>query len=36
MNYNQAEQRVKELKKFYKGIFWFAIITGFVFFRRYF
>lgn len=31
MNYNQAEQRVKELKKFYKGLFWFAIITGFVF-----
>lgn len=32
MNYHQAEQRVKELRKFYKGIFWFAIISGFVFF----
>lgn len=31
MNYSQAEQRVKELRKFYKGIFWFAIISGFVF-----
>lgn len=32
MNYHQAEQRVKKLRKFYKGIFWFAIISGFVFF----
>lgn len=32
MNYHQAEQRVQELRKFYKGIFWFAIISGFVFF----
>ncbi len=32
MNYQQAEQRVKELKRFYKGIFWFAVVSGIVFF----
>lgn len=27
MNYNQAQQRVSELKKFYKNLLWFGIIS---------
>ncbi|WP_027387259.1 2TM domain-containing protein [Chryseobacterium gregarium] len=27
MNYNQAQQRVSELKKFYKSLLWFGIIS---------
>ncbi len=27
MNYNQAQQRVSELKKFYKNLLWFGIVS---------
>lgn len=27
MNYNQAQQRVNELKKFYKNLLWFGIVS---------
>jgi len=33
MDYNQAQERVNQLKKFYKGLLWFAIIAGIVFFN---
>ncbi|WP_415324800.1 2TM domain-containing protein [Chryseobacterium sp. MMS23-Vi53] len=32
MNYDQAQQRVKELKKFYKSILWFGIVAFIIFF----
>jgi len=34
MNYNQAVQSVKELKKFYKSLLWFGIVAGIVYFRN--
>ena len=33
MNYNQAQERVNQLKKFYKNLTWFAIISVFLFFN---
>ncbi|KQM62884.1 2TM domain-containing protein [Chryseobacterium sp. Leaf201] len=27
MNYNQAQQRVSDLKKFYKNLLWFGIVS---------
>ncbi len=30
MDYNQAQQRVHDLKKFYKSAFWFAIIAAII------
>lgn len=27
MDYNQAQERVKDLKKFYKSLLWFGIVT---------
>jgi hypothetical protein len=32
MDYNQATQRVKELKRFYKSVLWFGIVTFIIFF----
>ncbi|MCJ8152840.1 2TM domain-containing protein [Chryseobacterium sp. SSA4.19] len=32
MDYNQAQQRVKELKRFYKSFLWFVIVTAIIFF----
>ncbi len=32
MDYNQAQQRVKDLKKFYKGVLWFFIVAFIIFF----
>ena len=32
MDYNQAQQRVKDLKKFYKGVLWFGIVAFIIFF----
>ncbi len=31
MNYNQAQQRVNDLKKFYKSILWFGIVAVIIF-----
>ncbi|KAA0129870.1 2TM domain-containing protein [Chryseobacterium sp. SN22] len=33
MDYNQAQQRVKDLKKFYKNVLWFAIVAFIIFFN---
>lgn len=33
MDYNQAQQRVKDLKKFYKSVLWFAIVAFIIFFN---
>lgn len=33
MNYNSAQQRVKDLKSFYKNCMWFGIVTLIIFFR---
>jgi hypothetical protein len=33
MDYNQAQERVKELKKFYKNLTWFGIIAVILFFN---
>lgn len=33
MDYNQAQERVNQLKKFYKNLTWFAIISVFLFFN---
>lgn len=32
MDYNQAQQRVKDLKKFYKSVLWFGIVAFIIFF----
>lgn len=32
MDYNQAQQRVHDLKKFYKSVLWFGIIAFIIFF----
>lgn len=32
MNYNQAQQRVSDLKKFYKNLLWFGIVSFIIFF----
>ncbi|GAA5091546.1 hypothetical protein GCM10023210_19080 [Chryseobacterium ginsengisoli] len=32
MNYNQAQQRVHDLKKFYKSVLWFGIVAFIIFF----
>lgn len=32
MNYNQAQQRVNDLKKFYKNLLWFGIVSFIIFF----
>ncbi|MCW3160676.1 2TM domain-containing protein [Chryseobacterium oryctis] len=34
MNYNQAQQRVNDLRKFYKNLTWFGIVALFIFFNR--
>lgn len=31
MDYNQAQQRVKELKRFYKSLLWFGIVSAIIF-----
>lgn len=31
MNYNQAQNRVHELKKFYKNLLWFGIVAAIIF-----
>lgn len=33
MDYNLAQQRVKDLKKFYKSVLWFAIVAFIIFFN---
>jgi len=33
MNYNQAQQRVQDLKKFYKNILWFGIVAFIIYFN---
>ncbi|MDQ1160093.1 uncharacterized protein (DUF983 family) [Chryseobacterium sp. SORGH_AS 447] len=33
MDYNQAQQKVKDLKKFYKSVLWFAIVAFIIFFN---
>ncbi|MCE3075177.1 2TM domain-containing protein [Chryseobacterium gwangjuense] len=33
MNYNQAQQRVNDLKKFYKHLLWFGIVAAIIFFN---
>lgn len=33
MDYNQAQERINQLKKFYKNLTWFAIISVFLFFN---
>lgn len=35
MNFNNAQQRVKDLKSFYKNCMWFGIVALIVFFRRF-
>jgi uncharacterized membrane protein (DUF485 family) len=35
MNYNNAQQRVKDLKSFYKNCMWFGIVALIIFFRRF-
>lgn len=32
MDYNQAQQRVSDLKKFYKNLLWFGIVTFIIYF----
>ncbi len=32
MDYNNAYERVSQLKKFYKSLLWFGIVAGFIFF----
>jgi hypothetical protein len=32
MNYNQAQQRVQDLKRFYKNILWFGIVAFIIYF----
>lgn len=32
MNYNQAQQRVQDLKRFYRSILWFAIVAFIIYF----
>lgn len=32
MNYNQAQQRVQDLKRFYKNIVWFGIVAFIIYF----
>ena len=34
MNYNNAQQRVKDLKSFYKNCFWFGIVALIILFRK--
>ena len=34
MNYNSAQQRVKDLKSFYKNCMWFTIVAGFILIRN--
>ncbi|MBT2621506.1 MULTISPECIES: 2TM domain-containing protein [Chryseobacterium] len=36
MDYNQAYERVKRLKSFYKSLTWYGIIAGILFFNDYF
>lgn len=36
MEYQNAQQRVKELKSFYKNCMWFGIVAIFIFSRRFF
>jgi hypothetical protein len=33
MDYNQAQQRVNDLKKFYKNLLWFGIVSLIIFFN---
>lgn len=35
MNFNNAQQRVKDLKSFYKNCMWFGIVALIIFFRRF-
>ncbi len=35
MNYNSAQQRVKDLKSFYKNCICFGVVTAILFFRRF-
>lgn len=35
MNFNNAQQRVKDLKSFYKNGMWFGIVALIIFFRRF-
>lgn len=35
MNYNSAQQRVKDLKSFYKNCMWFTIVAGFILIRNF-
>lgn len=35
MDYNSAQQRVKDLKSFYKNCMWFGIVALIIFFRRF-
>lgn len=35
MNFNNAQQRVKDLKSFYKNCMWFGIVALFIFSRRF-
>lgn len=32
MNYNQAQQRVRDLKRFYKNLLWFGIVAFIIYF----
>lgn len=32
MDYNNAQERVNQLKKFYKNLMWFGIVAGIIFF----
>ncbi|REC80524.1 hypothetical protein DRF60_02120 [Chryseobacterium elymi] len=36
MNYDSAYERVTQLKKFYKNLLWFGIVTGIIFFNDFF
>ncbi|MBK1894731.1 2TM domain-containing protein [Chryseobacterium paridis] len=36
MDYNQAYERVRKLKSFYKSLTWYGIIAGILFFNEYF
>lgn len=33
MDYNQAQERVNQLKKFYKSLLWFGIVSAIIFFN---
>lgn len=35
MDYNNAKERVKKLKSFYKNCMWFAIVAGFILIRNF-